>query len=231
MYTILICDDEPDIRAALRIYLTGEGYDVLEAGTGDRALELMAEREVHLVLMDIMMPGMDGMTATAKLRETSNVPVILITAKSEDNDKILGLTVGADDYVTKPFNPLEVLARVRAQLRRYAQLGGMAVKNTALVCGGVVMDDEAKRVTLHGEEIALTPTEYDILRLLLQNPGKVFSSREIYSQVWRDEPLSAEGTVPVHIRHLREKLEIDPASPRLLKVVWGKGYKLEDKRK
>ena len=231
MYTILICDDEPDIRAALRIYLTGEGYDVLEAGTGDRALELMAEREVHLVLMDIMMPGMDGMTATAKLRETSNVPVILITAKSEDSDKILGLTVGADDYVTKPFNPLEVLARVRAQLRRYAQLGGMAVKNTALVCGGVVMDDEAKRVTLHGEEIALTPTEYDILRLLLQNPGKVFSSREIYSQVWRDEPLSAEGTVPVHIRHLREKLEIDPASPRLLKVVWGKGYKLEDKRK
>ena len=231
MYTILICDDEPDIRAALRIYLTGEGYDVLEAGTGDRALELMAEREVHLVLMDIMMPGMDGMTATAKLRETSNVPVILITAKSEDNDKILGLTVGADDYVTKPFNPLEVLARVRAQLRRYAQLGGMAVKNTALVCGGIVMDDEAKRVTLHGEEIALTPTEYDILRLLLQNPGKVFSSREIYAQVWRDEPLSAEGTVPVHIRHLREKLEIDPASPRLLKVVWGKGYKLEDKRK
>ena len=231
MYTILICDDEPDIRAALRIYLTGEGYDVLEAGTGDRALELMAEREVHLVLMDIMMPGMDGMTATAKLRETSNVPVILITAKSEDSDKILGLTVGADDYVTKPFNPLEVLARVRAQLRRYAQLGGMAVKNTALVCGGIVMDDEAKRVTLHGEEIALTPTEYDILRLLLQNPGKVFSSREIYSQVWRDEPLSAEGTVPVHIRHLREKLEIDPASPRLLKVVWGKGYKLEDKRK
>ena len=227
MYTILICDDEPDIRAALRIYLTGEGYDVLEAGTGDRALELMAEREVHLVLMDIMMPGMDGMTATAKLRETSNVPVILITAKSEDSDKILGLTVGADDYVTKPFNPLEVLARVRAQLRRYAQLGGMAVKNTALVCGGIVMDDEAKRVTLHGEEIALTPTEYDILRLLLQNPGKVFSSREIYSQVWRDEPLSAEGTVPVHIRHLREKLEIDPASPRLLKVVWGKGYKLE----
>ena len=227
MYTILICDDEPDIRAALRIYLTGDGYGVLEAETGRRALELMVQKNVQLVLMDVMMPGMDGMTATAKLRETSNVPVILITAKSEDSDKILGLTVGADDYVTKPFNPLEVLARVRAQLRRYAQLGGMAVKNTALVCGGIVMDDEAKRVTLHGEEIALTPTEYDILRLLLQNPGKVFSSREIYSQVWRDEPLSAEGTVPVHIRHLREKLEIDPASPRLLKVVWGKGYKLE----
>ena len=228
MYTILICDDESDIRAALRIYLTGEGYEVLEAENGRAALEMMARQEVHLVLMDIMMPGMDGMTATAKRRETSNVPVILITAKSEDTDKILGLTVGADDYVTKPFNPLEVLARVRAQLRRYALLGGMAAKNTDLVCGGVVMDDEAKRVTLHGDEIALTPTEYDILRLLLQNPGKVFSSREIYAQVWKDAPLSAEGTVPVHIRHLREKLEIDPANPRMLKVVWGKGYKLED---
>ena len=228
MYTILICDDEPDIRAALRIYLSGDGYDVLEAENGRRALELMETNEVHLVLMDIMMPGMDGMTATAKLRETSNVPVILITAKSEDSDKILGLTVGADDYVTKPFNPLEVLARVRAQLRRYAQLGGMALKNTDLSCGGVVMDDDAKRVTLHGEEIALTPTEYDILRLLLRNPGRVFSSKEIYTQVWKDAPLSAEGTVPVHIRHLREKLEIDPASPRLLKVVWGKGYKMED---
>ena len=228
MYTILICDDEPDIRAALRIYLTGEGYRVLEAENGERALELLREDEVQLVLMDIMMPGLDGMTATARLRETSNVPVILITAKSEDSDKILGLTVGADDYVTKPFNPLEVLARVRAQLRRYATLGGMAAKNTDLSCGGVAMDDEAKRVTLHGEEVSLTPTEYDILRLLLRNPGKVFSSREIYSLVWKDAPLSAEGTVPVHIRHLREKLEIDPANPRLLKVVWGQGYKLEE---
>ena len=231
MYTILICDDEPDIRAALRIYLTGDGYGVLEAETGRRALELMVQKNVQLVLMDVMMPGMDGMTATAKLRETSNVPVILITAKSEDSDKILGLTVGADDYITKPFNPLEVLARVRAQLRRYALLGGMEAKTADLACGGVVMDDEAKRVTLHGEEIALTPTEYDILRLLLQNPGKVFSSREIYSRVWQDAPLSAESTVPVHIRHLREKLEIDPANPRLLKVVWGKGYKLEDNGK
>ena len=228
MYTILICDDEPDIRAALRIYLTGEGYEVLEAGTGAEALSLLARREIHLVLMDIMMPGMDGMTATAKLREQSNVPVILITAKSEDNDKILGLTVGADDYVTKPFNPLEVLARVRAQLRRFAQLGGMAARPSGLAAGGVVMDDEAKRVTLHGEEIALTPTEYDILRLLLRNPGKVFSSREIYRQVWNDAPLSAEGTVPVHIRHLREKLEIDPANPRLIRVVWGQGYKIEE---
>ena len=231
MYTILICDDEPDIRNALRIYLTAEGYGVLEAETGLRALELLDTREVHLVLMDVMMPGMDGMTATARLREESNVPVILITAKSEDNDKILGLTVGADDYVTKPFNPLEVLARVRAQLRRYAQLGGMAAKNADLTCGGIAMDDEAKRVTLHGEEVSLTPTEYDILRLRLQNPGKVFSSKEIYSLVWKDAPHSAEGTVPVHIRHLREKIEIDPANPRLLKVVWGKGYKLEDNGK
>lgn len=231
MYTILICDDEPDIRGALRIYLTGEGYDVLEAENGYAALELMEKHQVHLVLMDIMMPGIDGMTATAKLREHSNVPVILITAKSEDNDKILGLTVGADDYVTKPFNPLEVLARVRAQLRRYVQLGSMTVKNTSLRCGGILMDDDSKRVTLQGEEIALTPTEYDILRLLLQNPGKVFSSKEIYTLVWNDAPFSAEGTVPVHIRHLREKLEIDPANPRLLKVVWGKGYKLEEERK
>lgn len=230
MYTILICDDEPDIRGALRIYLTGEGYDVLEAENGYAALALMEKCQVHLVLMDIMMPGIDGMTATAKLREHSNVPVILITAKSEDNDKILGLTVGADDYVTKPFNPLEVLARVRAQLRRYVQLGSITVKATSLRCGGILMDDDSKRVTLHGEEIALTPTEYDILRLLLQNPGKVFSSKEIYTLVWNDAPFSAEGTVPVHIRHLREKLEIDPANPRLLKVVWGKGYKLKEEK-
>lgn len=219
MYKILICDDERDIRNALRIYLTGEGYAVCEADSGLAALEFMQREEVQLVLMDIMMPGMDGMTATAKLREQSNVPVILITAKSEDNDKILGLTVGADDYITKPFNPLEVLARVKAQLRRYAQLGGIA------------MDDERKSVTLDGEEVTLTPTEYDILRLLLENPGKVFSSADIYRRVWKDEPFSAEGTVPVHIRHLREKLEIDPANPRYLKVVWGKGYKLEEMKK
>ena len=223
MYKILICDDERDIRNALRIYLTGEGYAVCEADSGLAALELMQREEVQLVLMDIMMPGMDGMTATAKLREQSNVPVILITAKSEDNDKILGLTVGADDYITKPFNPLEV--------RRYAQLGGMPEKSTALTLGGIAMDDERKSVTLDGEEVTLTPTEYDILRLLLENPGKVFSSADIYRRVWKDEPFSAEGTVPVHIRHLREKLEIDPANPRYLKVVWGKGYKLEEMKK
>ena len=231
MYTILVCDDDSDIRAALRIYLSGEGYAVREAENGAAALELLRREEIHLVLMDIMMPGLDGMTAPARLREESNVPVILITAKSEDSDKILGLTVGADDYITKPFNPLEVLARVKAALRRYAQLGGMAVKNTDLTCGGLAMDDESKTVTVLGEPVALTPTEYDILRLLLQNPGKVFSSREIYRKVWKDAPLSAEGTVPVHIRHLREKLEIDPANPRYLKVVWGKGYKLEEDKR
>ena len=227
MYTILVCDDEKDIRQALRIYLTGEGYAVREAENGREALEILAREEVHLVLMDIMMPGLDGMSATAKLRETSNVPVILLTAKSEDTDKILGLTVGADDYVTKPFNPLEVLARVKAQLRRYAHLGGLEEKPRALTLGGIELDDEGKTVTLAGEPVSLTPTEFDILRLLLESPGKVFSSAEIYRRVWKESPLSAEGTVAVHIRHLREKLEIDPANPRYLKVVWGKGYKLE----
>lgn len=231
MQHILVCDDEEDIVAALKIYLEADGYCVHAAYTGADALKIVREEPVQLALMDIMMPGMDGMTATAKLREQSNVPVILITAKSEDNDKILGLTVGADDYITKPFNPLEVLARVKAQLRRYAQLGGMPEKSTALTLGGIAMDDERKSVTLDGEEVTLTPTEYDILRLLLENPGKVFSSADIYRRVWKDEPFSAEGTVPVHIRHLREKLEIDPANPRYLKVVWGKGYKLEEMKK
>lgn len=227
MYTILICDDEKDIRSALRIYLTGEGYEVLEAENGAQALELMAGHEVHLVLMDIMMPGMDGVTATARLREESHVPVILLTAKSEDTDKILGLTVGADDYITKPFNPLEVIARVKAQLRRYTWLGGMEKKSRTLTAGGIGLDDDSKSVTLNGEDVSLTPTEYDILRLLMEHPGKVYSSAEIYRRVWKDTPLSSEGTVAVHIRHLREKLEIDPADPRYIKVVWGKGYKLE----
>ena len=234
MYNILVCDDDRDIRRALRIYLDNEGYRVLEAENGQEALELLRREEIHLVLMDIMMPRMDGMEATVRLREQFNVPVILVTAKSEDMDKILGLTVGADDYVTKPFNPLEVLARVKAQLRRCAWLGGgrkggAAPERAALTLGGIEMDDKAKRVTLNGEPVALTPTEYEILRLLLENPGRVFPSREIYRCVWGEEPLGAEGAVAVHIRHLREKLEIDPADPRFLKVVWGQGYKLEEK--
>ena len=176
------------------------------------------------------MPKMDGVSATAKLRETSNAPVILLTAKSEDNDKILGLTAGADDYITKPFNPLEVIARVKAQLRRYAYLGGMEHKPESVIIGGIELDDNGKTVTLNGDPVSLTPTEYEILKLFLQNPGKVFSSKEIYTAVWNSDPLGAEGTIAVHIRHLREKIEIDPANPRYLKVVWGKGYKLEDKK-
>ena len=227
MYNILVCDDEKDIRNALQIYLTAEGYHVLQAENGRAALEVLRQNEVHLVLMDIMMPELDGMAATSKLRETYNIPVILLTAKSEDMDRILGLTVGADDYITKPFNPLEVIARVRAQLRRYTQLGGLPKREDTLRADGIEMDDKSKSVTLDGEPVTLTPTEYDILKLFLENPNKVYSSAEIYREVWHDAPLGADGTIAVHIRHLREKLEINPSEPRYLKVVWGQGYKLE----
>lgn len=229
MYNILICDDERDIRRALSIYLAGEGYGVLQAENGSEALTLIEQEEIHLVLMDIMMPVMDGMAAMTAIRQRSNIPVILLTAKGEDMDKVAGLTLGADDYVTKPFNPIEVLARVKAQLRRYAYLGGMERKPKALRVGDIELDDEGKSVTLCGDEVALTPTEYDILKLLMQSPGKVFSSKEIYRLIWKDTPIGAEGTIAVHIRHIREKLEIDPGNPRYLKVVWGKGYKLEGK--
>ena len=227
MYNILVCDDEKDIRNALQIYLTAEGYHVLQAENGQAALDILRQNEVHLVLMDIMMPGLDGMATTTKLREAYNIPVILLTAKSEDMDKILGLTVGADDSITKPFNPLEVIARVRAQLRRYTQLGGLPKREDVLRAGGIEMDDKSKSVTLDGEPVMLTPTEYDILKLFLENPNKVYSSSQIYREVWHDTPLGAEGTIAVHIRHLREKLEINPSEPRYLKVVWGQGYKLE----
>lgn len=227
MYNILVCDDDRDIRNALRIYLNGEGYGVLEASNGKEALDKLASDDIHIVLMDIMMPLMDGMTATARIRQESNVPVILLTAKGEDMDKVAGLTVGADDYVTKPFNPLEVIARVKAQLRRYAYLGGIKLQPPkSLRVGDIELDDDAKQVTLCGESVSFTPTEYEILKLLMQNPGKVFSSREIYQKIWNDAPIGAEGTIAVHIRHIREKLEIDPGNPRYLKVVWGKGYKL-----
>ncbi len=225
MNHILVCDDERDIVAALKIYL--RDYTVHEAYTGRQALEILDEEPIQLVLLDIMMPEMDGITALSKIRENSNVPVILLTAKSEDTDKVLGLDVGADDYITKPFNPVEVLARVRSQLRRYLQLGGGAATTAKLRCGGIELDDEAKTVTLDGDLVALTPKEYDILHLLMSSPGKVFSPAEIYRQVWNEMPLSAERTVAVHIRHLREKLEVNPAEPRWLKVVWGKGYKME----
>ena len=227
MHTILICDDEKDIRTALRIYLTQDGYRVLEAEDGKAALDVMANETVHLMLLDVMMPVMDGFAVLDHIRRESHVPVILLTAKGEDEDKIRGLNLGADDYVTKPFNALELLARVRAVLRRYASVeesGGDAV----ITVGGIRLDDEKKTVTCEGEAVNVTPKEYDILRLLMQNPGKVFSSRDIYQLVWQDIPLGPEGTVAVHIRHLREKLEINPAEPRYIKVVWGKGYKLEE---
>ena len=227
MYNILICDDEKDIVNALKIYLNDSNYNLFEAFDGAQALKVIKENEIHLVLMDIMMPQMDGISAMVKIREISNVPVILLTAKSEDSDKILGLTVGADDYITKPFNPVEVAARVKSQLRRYMQLGGGNVHSENLRVGGIELDDKEKSVTLDGEPVALTPTEYDILKLLMQNPGQVFSPKEIYTKIWNDLPYGSENTVAVHIRHLREKLEINPAEPRYIKVVWGQGYKCE----
>ena len=227
MYHVLVCDDEKDIVSALRIYLTAEGYRVFEAYTGQEALRILEREEIHLLLLDVMMPQMDGLTAMTKLREYSNIPVILLTAKSEDTDKILGLNIGADDYITKPFNPVELLARVRSQLRRYLQLGGGSVRQTQILIGGIALDDEAKTVTLDGEPVLLTPREYDILKLLMRSAGTVFSPKEIYRRVWGEEPFGAENAVAVHIRHLREKLEINPADPRYLKVVWGKGYKME----
>lgn len=227
MYNILVCDDEKDIVSALKIYLMAEGYQVFEAYNGMEALKLMEENDIHLVLMDIMMPKMDGIEAMTRLREKSNVPVILLTAKSEDTDKVLGLTVGADDYVTKPFNPIELQARVKSQLRRYMQLGGGNMKKEVLAIGGIELDDRTKEVTLDGEKVSLTRTEYDILKLLMENQGKVFSPNQIYSLVWNDDPYGAENTVAVHIRHLREKIEYNPAEPRYLKAVWGRGYKIE----
>ncbi len=227
MYNILVCDDERDIVNALKIYLTSDGYNVFEAFDGSQAIETVQREDVHLVLMDIMMPKLDGISAMLKLREMSNVPVILLTAKSEDTDKVLGLNVGADDYVTKPFNPVELLARVKSQLRRYMNLGGSSIRNHLLKIGGIELDDDSKRVTVDGDEVQLTPTEYDILKLFMSSPNKVFSPKEIYKLVWNGDPFGAENTVAVHIRHLREKIEIDPAVPRYLKVVWGKGYKME----
>ena len=227
MYNILICDDERDIVNALKIYLSSPDFTFYEAATGAQALEVMEKEDIHLVLMDIMMPVMDGISAMVKIREQSNVPVILLTAKSEDTDKVLGLNVGADDYITKPFNPVEVTARVRSQLRRYLQLGGRTAVKESYVIGGIELDDRQKQVTLDGEPVALTPTEFEILKLLMANPGQVYSPKEIYRRVWKEDFLGSENTVAVHIRHLREKIEINPSDPRYIKVVWGQGYKFE----
>ncbi len=230
MYNILICDDQPDIVNALKIYLAPEGYTIYEAYNGMEAVLLVNQQDIHLVLMDVMMPNMDGITATAKIREFSNVPIILLTAKSETEDMVLGLNVGADDYITKPFVPVEVLARVRSQLRRYAKLGSRPETEDAVTVGAITMIDSQKTVTVDGDPVALTPIEYSILKLLMTQPGKVYSTKALYEEVWQEAAMGSEGAVAVHIRHLREKIEIDPSNPRYLKVVWGQGYKIEGGR-
>ena len=232
MYNIIICDDEADIRSALKIYLAKDGYSIFEAENGKQALEIAAREDIHLILMDIMMPVMDGITALIKIRETSNIPVILLTAKSQDADMISGLNVGADDYITKPFNPTEVAARVKSQLRRYMRLGGTADNSagkTVLTNGGIELDEKTKSVTVDGDPVNLTPTEMQLLKLFMFNLGTVFSPKDIYRKVWNDDPLGAENTVTVHIRHLREKIEINPANPDYIKSVWGHGYKMDKK--
>ena len=226
MYNILICDDERDIVNALKIYLAPEGYQLLEAFTGLEAVEMVKKEDIHLILLDVMMPQMDGITATAKIREFSNVPILLLTAKSETEDKVLGLNVGADDYITKPFVPVEVLARVRSALRRYANFGKPREQGV-LTVGSISLNDRTKSVAVDGEPVNLTPIEYGILKLLMENPGRVYSTKKLYEAVWKEPAIGNEGAVSVHIRHLREKLEIDPSEPRYLKVVWGQGYKIE----
>ena len=228
METILVCDDDREIVEAIDIYLTQEGYQVLKAYDGIEALEMLKNNEVHLLVIDVMMPRLDGLRATLKIRQESSIPIIILSAKSEDADKILGLNVGADDYVTKPFNPLELTARVKSQLRRYTKLGNKKVNNDSLYqTGGLIINDDLKEVTVDGEPVKLTPIEYNILLLLVKNQGKVFSINQIYENIWNEEAIGADNTVAVHIRHIREKIEVNPKDPRYLKVVWGVGYKVE----
>ena len=233
MHNILVCDDDRDIVAALKIYLSGGEYRVFEAYNGAEAVEAVRKNDIHLVLMDIMMPGLDGIAATAAIRRESNAPIILLTAKSESSDKVLGLNVGADDYITKPFDPVEVLARVKSQLRRYTLLGAKPEtepERGIYTVGGVTLNEDAKSVTVDGESVSLTPLEFNILQLLIRSPGRIYSSSQIYELVWNENSLGAETSVAVHIRHLRQKIEINPSEPRYLKVVWGLGYKMEDLR-
>jgi len=230
MYNVLICDDQPDIVNALKIYLTSDEYRLFEAFNGAEAVETVQQQDIHLILLDVMMPKMDGITAISKIREFSNVPIILLTAKSETEDIVEGLNAGADDYITKPFVPAEVLARVRSQLRRYAMLGSRTENADELTVGSVTLNDREKTAAVDGEPVALTPIEYSILKLLMMSPGKVYSTKALYEAVWQEAALGSEGAVAVHIRHLREKIEIDPSNPRYLKVVWGQGYKLEGGR-
>ena len=228
MLNILVCDDDKEIVEASEIYLIQEGYHVYKAYDGVQALELLEKEEIHLLIMDVMMPRLDGIRATLKIREESSIPIIILSAKSEDTDKILGLNIGADDYVTKPFNPLELVARVKSQLRRYTKLGNLPAEDSQVYrTGGLMVDDDRKEVTVDGEPVKLTPMEYNILLLLIRNQGKVFSINQIYESIWNEDAYGAENTVAVHIRHIREKIEINPKEPRYLKVVWGIGYKLE----
>lgn len=229
MAKILVCDDDKDIVEAIDIYLTQEGYEVLKAYDGDEAIKVLKSNEVDLLIMDVMMPRLDGIRATLKIRENMSLPIIILSAKSEDADKILGLNIGADDYITKPFNPLELVARVKSQLRRYTQLGSTARSDnqSEFRTGGLVIRDDLKEVTVDGEKVKLTPIEYNMLLLLVKNQGKVFSINQIYENIWNEEAIGADNTVAVHIRHIREKIEINPKEPRYLKVVWGVGYKVE----
>ncbi|MGI6773439.1 MAG: response regulator transcription factor [Clostridiales bacterium] len=227
MYNVLVCDDDKAILDALEIYLKLEGYNVLKAENGDKALKIAAENEIHCMILDIMMPGTDGLRATLKLRETNNIPIILLSAKSEDSDKITGLSFGADDYVTKPFNPLELMARVKSQIRRFTSLGSIEIKEDVLVNGGLVVDLKAHEVTVDGEPVKLTATEYGIVECLMRNMGRVLSTAQIYEAVWNEPFITGEKTVTVHIRRIREKIEINPKEPRYIKVVWGVGYKIE----
>ncbi len=225
---ILVCDDDKEIVEAIEIYLQQEGYQVFRAYDGEDALKILKEEEIHLLIIDVMMPKLDGIRATLKIREESSIPIIILTAKSEDTDKILGLNVGADDYITKPFNPLELVARVKSQLRRYTKLGNAAENGQAVYqVGGLAINDELKEVTVDGEIVKLTPIEYNILLLLMKNQGKVFSINQIYENIWNEDAIGADNTVAVHIRHIREKIEINPKEPRYLKVVWGVGYKID----
>ena len=224
---ILVCDDDREISEALKIYLTNEGYQVIKASNGLEALQAVEEKEIHLIIMDIMMPQLDGLRATIKIREGKNIPVIMLSAKSEDTDKIMGLNMGADDYITKPFNPLELIARVKSQLRRYTTLGSLDAKSNVYKTGGLIIDDESKTVTVDGDDVKLTPVQYKMLKLLTANAGRVFSIDEIYEKVWQETAFCPENTVAVHIRKIREKIEINPKEPKYLKVVWGIGYKVE----
>lgn len=224
---ILVCDDDREIVDAITIYLENEGYKVFKAYDGLEALEIVEEENLHLILIDIMMPRLDGLRATMKIREDKNIPVIIFSAKTEDTDKIMGLNMGADDYITKPFNPLELIARVKSQLRRYTTLGSLERKENVFETGGLIVDDESKKVIVDGEEVNLTPVQYKILKFLIKNKGRVYSINQIYENVWRETPINAENTVSVHIRKIREKIEINPKEPKYLKVVWGIGYKVE----